>query len=228
MLEEKQNQHSSLLEIWCSNNNLAMTKQFENFKTLILFILIAGFVIILYFRNSKIESLNAKLAELPKIEYVNHIDTIEDSTPVYITKLIPSKADTEYVAVIKYLEKSLTKEDSLNIGKKVISWIEDYNTTRTYSKIFKDDSSAFVKFSTDIYRNRLVDPELIFKNNYPIYKTITTPNKTEIYGGFGAYTNGLLLNAGVMTKSKIFYQIQTDPINKYYGGQVSFKLFQFK
>ena len=205
-----------------------MIKWIESFKSLILFILIVGFTVILYLRNREIEILNNKISELPKIEYRNVTDTIHDSMPTYINVISPNKTNIEYVDVIKYIEKNLTKDDSLDIGKKVVLWVSDYNTTKIYDKVFKDDSSAYVRFNGSIYRNNISDVELIFKNRYPIYKTTIAPNKTEIYAGFGAYTGGLSMNFGVVTKNKIFYQVQADPFNKFYGAQISFKLFQFK
>lgn len=205
-----------------------MKEFFSTIKTLIFFILIAVFTVLLYIKNNKIESLKAELAEMPKVEYIHTTDTIVDTITEYVKIIQPSKTDTEYVEVVEYIEKNLTKADSLKIGLKVLDWVMDYNTTKLYENVFKDDSSAYIKFSTSIYRNKLVEPTLVFENRYPVYKEVIARNPIEIYAGFGAYSKGLLLSGGLLTRNKMLYQVQVDPIHQYFGGTVSFRIFNFK
>lgn len=201
---------------------------FEQVKSLILFIITFAFIVILYFRNQTIEELTIKLKDCNNIVYVHKIDTIRDTTVVYKEIIKPLPSDTEYVEIVEYIEKNLTPNDSLEIGRKVINWITDYNTIKLYDNIYRDDSIAFVRFKTSVYKNNLVDPTLIMENRLPMYKYVTEEPKTQIYAGFGFNTNGPLVNAGVLTKSNILYQVQADPIHGYYGGSINFKLYQFK
>ena len=200
----------------------------EQIKSLILFIITLSFIVILYFRNETIEKLRIELKNCNNIVYINTVDTIIDSLVVYKEIIKPLPRDTEYVQVINYIEKNLSAADSLEIGKKVINWISDYNSVKLYDNVFRDDSVAFLRFKSTIYKNNLIDPTIIMGNRLPMYKYITAEPKTQIYAGFGFNTSGPLINAGVLTRGNIFYQVQADPVHGYYGGSINFKLYQFK
>lgn len=196
-------------------------------KNVLFFLLSFGIVLTLYLNDSKITKLEKKLSECEQnVIYNNTTDTIDDPCVEYVETKVPS--DPEYKEIILYLEKNLSLNDSLEIGRKVMHMITDYNTARLYDNVFKNDSSAFIEFRGIIYKNNLVSPEIIFQNRYPAYVRIPEEEQTEIFAGFGGYTKGITVNAGLITKKNIMYQLSVDPINKYYGGSVNYKIFGFK
>jgi len=115
-----------------------------------LFLLALTVVISLWSKNEQIDTLNKELEKCKNsVIYVNTTDTIEDPCVDYVETKVPS--EPEYKEVISYLEKNLTLSDSLDIGRKVMHMITDYNTVKLYDNVFKDDSSAYIQFKGTIY-----------------------------------------------------------------------------
>lgn len=200
---------------------------FGRIKNVLIFLLSFGIILTLYLNDSKITKLEKKIAECEEnVIYNNTTDTIEDPCVEYVETKIPS--DIEYKEVISYIEKKLTKEDSLDIAKKVLGWIEDYNTTKTYEKVFKNDSSAYIAFSSDIYRNSLLNPKITFTNRYPQYIKVPTEEMVEVFAGIGGSFTGAHLSLGLQTKNNILYQVNYDPINKRIGAGINFRILSFK
>jgi hypothetical protein len=191
--------------------------------------LTAVFIIIfLWSQHVKIESLSEKLRLCSETQYVVKRDTIRDTVPQYTEVILPSKVDTEYVEMIDYLKDELSGEDSLAIAQKIFFQIEDYNTYKKYDHVFKNDSSAYIQILAGVHQNHLVNPELIFENRLPIFKTQVQSPVNEIYAGMGINTLGPTINLGLKSKGNIFYQIHADPIHNYYGGSINVKIFKFK
>lgn len=199
----------------------------EKIKYASLFLMALTITISLWRKDQKIDSLEYELKKCQSsVIYINTTDTIIDTKVEYVETKVPS--DTAYLEVIEYLDKKLSLNDSLDIAKKVMWMITDYNTKKYYDNVFKDDSSAYIQFKGTIYKNEIVDPSIIFKNRYPAYIEVPARNEVEIYAGFGGYTKGITVNAGLITRKNVMYQVSVDPINKYYGGSVNFKIFGFK
>lgn len=191
--------------------------------------LTAVFIIIfLWSQHTQIKILKEELSLCNEIEFIHTRDTIRDTVPNYSKITLPSVQDTEYIEIIEYLENELTLEDSLSIARKIIAQIEDYNSVKKYDHVFKDDSSAYIQFKANVYKNSLENPELIFENRYPSVKYKSVQPKNEVYGGFGMTTLGPIFNIGLMGKTGIYYQAQADPIHDYYGASINFRLFKFK
>ena len=200
---------------------------FGKIKNVLIFLLSFGIILTLYLNDSKITKLEKKIAECEEnVIYNNTTDTIEDPCVEYVETKIP--LDIEYKEVISYIEKKLTKEDSLDIAKKVLGWIEDYNTTKTYEKVFKNDSSAYIAFSSDIYRNSLLNPKITFTNRYPQYIKVPAEERVEIFAGIGGSFTGAHLSLGLQNKNNILYQVNYDPINKRIGAGINFRILSFK
>jgi len=207
----------------------------KGFKNLLFFIVILTLLIIIQFKNGKINKLTEEVLQKPITEYVYNTDTI-----TVIDTLVEVKETIKYkdkiLVKVNNVPIELTKADSAQIAEAYIALYTDYNSINKYDDILKDDSLAFVRLKEEVVRNNIHNREFIYKDRTPtIYTTNTTikQNKTlSFVGGIGANigkeTNALSLGAGIITPSNRVYLFQYDPINKGFGGSIYFSIFNFK
>lgn len=198
-------------------------------KTYFLIVVIGLLLVFIYFKNRKIENLNAQLALGPKIEYVYNTktDTIVDSVP-YPVEVIKyknnPKVDTLYVPL------DLTLADSATIAAEYNKLFAQFAETKLYDNVLKDDSTAFIQLKESVQFNSIRDRELIFTDRTPVVN-ITTPKliyTTSIVGGIEAGTTGVEVGAGLITKRNTFVKVSYDPFNKTVRGGMYFGIFNFK
>ena len=198
-------------------------------KTYFLIIVIAVLGVIIYFKNIKIENLNEKISEKPKVELIyNHqIDTIKEDVPVpvEVVKWKPGKIDTTY------LPSELNFKDTVSIAEAYSKLYTNYNSIKKYDDVLKDDSLAYIRLKESTQHNSIFDRELIYEHRTPtVY--ITQPPKyiytTSIVGGIEAGSTGVEVGAGLVTKRNAIYKISYDPFNQAVRGAVYLPIFNFK
>lgn len=205
-----------------------MNNTLKNIKSGLVFFVSVIIIIILCLQQLKIGSLTRQLQDCSTTVYIHNTDTIRDTIVDYTVIELPTEADPEYIEMVSYIQANLSRQDSLDIAQKIIDQITDYNSHKRYENVFKDDSSAYIQILADVYQNKILNPEVIFQNRYPIYQYRETKPATEIYAGIGVTNMGPTVSAGVMTRRRTFYQAQYDPVNKYYGININFGIFKFK
>lgn len=212
------------------NKQLNMDKFLKILKVIkdYFFVIVIGFLLItIYFKNIKIDNLNKKLEDKPRIEYVykNTTDTITVKVPkpYQVVKWKETK-DTTYVPI------DLTKEDSTKIAQAYKDLFEEFGTENSYNNIMKDDSTAFIQLNQKVQYNTLQSSELIFTDRTPVvYITNTKPvYTTSIVGGIEAGTAGVEFGAGLVTKRNNIVKVSYDPFNRTARGAAYFNIFNFK
>lgn len=198
-------------------------------KNYFLVAVIAILLIFIYFKNIKIENLNAKLAEAPKIEYVYNtkIDTIvlPIPKPIQVIKYKDNpKVDTLYVPI------DLGASDSSKIALEYTRIYNKFAETNVYDDVLKDDTLAFIRLRENVQYNSITNRELIFLDRTPVVNITNTKYvyTTSIVGGIEAGTTGVEIGAGLITKRNNFAKISYDPFNKTTRGSVYMSIFNFK
>ena len=197
-------------------------------KDYALVIVIAVLLIILHFKNNKIDNLTAKLDEKPKVEYVYNtvIDTFKIPVPIpkEVIKYKPGKDS------IAYTPLDLTKADSAAIAMAYLKVSGLYSETKVYDDLIKDDSTAYIRLQEKVQFNSIKDRNLIFEDRTPTVYITETKNvyTTSIVGGVEAGNAGVEVGAGLITKKNTFYKVSYDPYNNTVRGGVYFGIFNFK
>lgn len=197
-------------------------------KTYFLIIVIGVLLVVITFKNGTINRQKKQLAEKPKIEKIYKDTTLYlkgDPVPV------PYKV-VEYDSIPYEVEKLLTSGDSAKIANEYLKLFKQFNATYSYSKVFKDDTTAFIKLTQDITKNTPFNQVLTFTDRTPIIRitnTVTRVQKTfSIAGGIEAGTMGVEVGAGLVDYSNRFYKISYDPFNNTVRGGVYIPIFNFR
>lgn len=197
-------------------------------KDYFLIVVIGVLLVIITFKNGTINRQKRLLAEKPKIELV-HRDTTYylpgDSIPVPYKVEVPDSIPYE-------VEKFLTSADSAKIAQAYSKVFVAFNSKHFYSKIFKDDTTAFIKLDQTISQNKPFDQLLTFTDRTPIVY-VTTKEKVyqktfSISGGIEAGTQGVEVGAGLVDYGNRFYNISYDPFNKTVRGGAYMPIFNFR
>lgn len=197
-------------------------------KDYALVIIIAVLLIILHFKNNKIDNLTAKLDEKPKVEYVYNtkVDTFKIFVPKpkEIIKYKPGKDSITYVPI------DLTKADSAAIAEAYLKISGLYSETKIYDDIIKNDSTAYIRLQEKVQFNSIKDRNIIFEDKTPVVRVTEKQYiyTTSIVGGVEAGTGGVEVSAGLITKKNTFYKVSYDPYNKTISGGAYFGIFNFK
>lgn len=206
-------------------------KILKTLKDYFLIVVIGVLLLIMTFKNNKIDNLTTQLEDKPQVEYVynNIIDTFVDSipTPVEIVKWYPKEV-TVVDTVLESLE--LTNLDSAHIAEAYLELYSNYASIKVYDDILKDDSLAYIQLKEKIQYNSILDRELIYTDKTPIvYITTKQPvYTTSILGGIEAGLNGVDLGIAYIGKNNRFYKLSYDPYNKTFRGGVYVPIFNFK
>lgn len=188
----------------------------------IIFIVVLGLILIIYFKDIKIAKLKEQLGN-PTIEYVysTKTDTIKVNVPVP-KEIVKYKVDIQKDTIYQQLD--LTQADSARIAEEYLKIFSNFAETKIYDDVLKDDSIAFIGLKEKVQYNRVFDRELIFEDKTPvIYKTSTVyKNNSSIVAGLSGNKEVISIGGGFVTKKNSIYLISFDPINKVTG--VSFYL----
>lgn len=196
-------------------------------KNFIVYAIVFALVVVIYFKNNKIDNLEKELDKQPKIEYITKVerDTIRDSIPVpkEVVKWMPSEKDTIYQPI------DLTEADSAEIAKAYGDLYDTFAETKIYDDVLKDDSLAFIRVREKVQYNTVFDRELFYEHKTPtVHITKTVPDKTfSVVGGVDGSLLGLNMGVGVVTHKNSVYIFKYDPFNKTYGGAIYLPIFNF-
>jgi hypothetical protein len=201
-------------------------------KTYFLTAVILFLLVVIYFKNNKIDRLTTQLAEQPTIEYVyqTKTDTITVIKPVPVEVIkYNTKIETSYVPL------DLTHSDSATIAQEYIKLNNLYGETKVYDDVLKDDSIAFIQLQEKVQFNEIKDRNLIFLDRTPIVYITNTKviNKqlVSIVGGLDATFSkdfgGVSVGIGLITKKNAFFKVGYDPFNQATTGGVFLPIFNF-
>lgn len=197
-------------------------------KDYFLIAVIAFLLIVMQFKNNKIDKLTTEVNEKPKIEYVYNtvVDTLKIPAPKpkEIIKYKPGKDSLIYIPL------DLTSADSAQIAEAYINMYNLFGETKIYDNILKDDSIAYIRILEEIQFNSIKNRNLIFQSRVPM-QTITNTQHvytTSLVGGLEAGLNGVEVGVGLITKRNAFYKVSYDPYNKAIEGGAYFRIFNFR
>lgn len=192
-------------------------------------------LVVIYFKNNKIDKLTEELAKKPTIEYIydTKIDTIEVLVPepVEVIKWRDNpKVDTSYIQL------DLTASDSSKIAQEYTKLYRKYAETKIYDDVLKDDSTAFIQLQEKVQFNSVFDRNLIFKDRTPVVnitKTVIKQDKTfSIVGGIDASVgpdfNAFSVGAGIVTHKNAIYLGRYDPVNDGWGVAIYIPVFNLR
>lgn len=197
-------------------------------KDYFLVVVIGVLLVIIMFKNGTINKQKKQLADKPKIERIYKDTTIYlkgDPVPVPYEVEVPDSVPYE-------VEKFLSSADSAKIAAAYSKVFVAFNSKYSYSKVFKDDTTAFIKLDQVISQNKPVDQLLTFTDRTPIVY-VTNIEKVRdrtfsLSGGIEAGTMGVEVGAGLVDYGNRFYKISYDPFNKSVRGAVYVPIFNFR
>lgn len=197
-------------------------------KDYFLIAVIAVLLIVITFKNGAINRLKKDLDEKPKVELVYKDTTIYlkgDPVPVPYKVEVPDSIPVE-------VEKFLTSADSAKIANEYAKIFTKFNSKYSYSKVFKDDTTAFIKLDQVISQNKPIDQTLTFTDRTPIvYVTNKVKVSEKVFslsGGIEAGTQGVEVGAALVDWGNRFYKVSYDPFNKTVRGGVYMPIFNFR
>lgn len=203
----------------------------KGIANIVIYIAILFLLVVIYFKNNKIDKLEAKLLEKPKIEKIYltpKADTIvqEVIKPVEVIKL-----DTIQIAKLDtiYQPLDLTTADSIQIAQAYSELYIDYSSENIYDDVLKDDTLAYARLKEKVQFNKVTEREFIYTDRTPILKeTIYKQDKTfSVIGGIHGNFEGLSLGGGIVTNKNVIYTVGYNPFNKSMTGGVYFPIFNF-
>lgn len=204
-----------------------MDKIINNLKSIangILYLSILVLLVILHFKNIRIENLKNKINQKPPIEYVyvNKVDTLKIEYPV-------PKIQRDTVVITLPI---LSNKDSSQIVQEYYGLYSEYSRIKEYDDILRNDSLAFIQLKEKVQYNRVYDRELIYQHKTPIiYKGINevtnSRSKFSLVGGIEGNFDGLSIGGGVVTTKNSVYTINYDPFNKGFRVGIYYPIFNF-
>ncbi len=204
---------------------LSKLKELKNF---VVYAVILVLCFIVYLKNNKIDNLKEELLEKPKIEFVNKVEKeiVRDSIP-YPVEIIKWK--DKIIVEVDTIAQLLTLADSASIAEAYIQLYKNFNETRIYEDVLKDDSLAFIQLNEKVTENSIFDRELIYEHRTPtVYQTNTIIDKSwSIVGGLQGNSVGVALGGGVVTGDNAIYLVNYNLFDNSFGGTVMFSLFNF-
>lgn len=202
----------------------------KGIANLFIYIVVLVLLVLIYFKNIKIDNLKTKLAEAPKIEYIEKVvkDTLRDSIPVPY-EVIKWKDSIIYIDNTVYKPIDLTTADSVKISQEYTKIFDKYTETKSYSNILKDDSLAFIQLDEKVQYNSIFDRELTYEHRTPIVRItrVEEDNTFSIVGGLHGNFKQISFAAGVVTKRNVVYLYDYDPFTKTHRAGVYLPIFNF-
>lgn len=202
----------------------------KNITNGIIYLIVLFLLVVIYFKNDKINNLKTDLNKKPKIEYIPQIvrDTVTDSIPVPY-KVTEWKDSVIYVDNTVYKPIDLTRADSAKIAREYIKILHEYSETKHYSNVLKDDSLAFIKLDEKARFNTVFDRKLTYEHRTPVVRiTHTETDKTSsVVGGLSGNFNGIDFGTGFVTRRNLVYLVSYDPFSKAYKVHFYTPVFNF-
>lgn len=116
---------------------------------------------------------------------------------VYLDRPVPVFVDTSRI------QPNIVELDSIEKDR----LLRDYFTLRTYERVFKNDTSAFIKVIDTVFKNALLKSKLIYENRIGITTVtidrILQPKKYSFLMGL-TYNRELYFNAGIRSGTNTF------------------------
>lgn len=201
----------------------------KSIANLFIYIVVLVLLVLIYFKNIKIDNLKDKLAEKPSIEYIEVIkkDTIVQKVPKPVEVIKWEKGKVVKDTIYKPLD--LTKSDSVKIAQAYNELYEKYAEIKVYDDILKDDSLAFIRLQEKTQYNKVFDRSLEYEHRTPTIRItrIEEDNTFSIVGGLHGNFKQISFAAGVVTKRNAVYLYDYDPFTKTHRAGVYLPIFNF-
>ena len=201
----------------------------KSITNLFIYIVVLVLLVLIYFKNIKIDNLKDKLAEKPSIEYVevHKTDTIVQNVPEPVEVIKWKKGDVVKDTIYQPLD--LTVVDSVKIAKAYNELYEKYAEITIYDDILKDDSLAFIRLREKTQYNKVFDRSLEYEHRTPIIRItrVEEDNTFSIVGGLHGNFKQISFAAGVVTKRNAVYLYDYDPFTKTHRAGVYLPILNF-
>ena len=168
----------------------------KGIANIVIYIAVLFLLVVIYFKNNKIDNLQAELLKKPTIEKVYLPSTTDTITETVIKPVEVIKLDTIQIAKLDtvYQPIDLTVADSASIAQAYSEVYTDYSSKRLYDNVLKDDTLAFARLKETVQFNEITEREFIYRDKTPIIKeTIYEVDKTfSVIGGIQGNFEGLV------------------------------------
>jgi len=203
----------------------------KGIANIVIYIAVLFLLVVIYFKNNKIDNLQAELLKKPTIEKVYLPSTTDTITETVIKPVEVIKLDTIQIAKLDtvYQPIDLTVADSASIAQAYSEVYADYSSKRLYDNVLKDDTLAFARLKETVQFNEITEREFIYRDKTPIIKeTIYEVDKTfSVIGGIQGNFEGLSLMGGAVTNKNVVYTVGYNPFNKTATAGIYFPIFNF-
>jgi len=200
----------------------------QSIKNFVVFAVIMFLLVVVYFKNNRINNLETKLLSKPQIEFVyqNIVDTFTDSIP-YPVEIVKWKTKT--VRDTLPIPTELNFGDSARIAEAYNNLYNQYANITLYDDILKDDTLAFIRLTEKTQYNKIFDRNLIYEDRTPIVKITTTipDSKWSVIGGLSGNFDNIYVGTGIVTRKNAVYTINYDLFNKGYSASFYLPIFNF-
>ena len=203
----------------------------KGIANIVIYIAVLFLLVVIYFKNNKIDNLQAELLKKPTIEKVYLPSTTDTITETVIKPVEVIKLDTIQIAKLDtvYQPIDLTVADSASIAQAYSEVYADYSSKRLYDNVLKDDTLAFARLKETVQFNEITEREFIYRDKTPIIKeTIYEVDKTfSVIGGIQGNFEGFSLMGGAVTNKNVVYTVGYNPFNKTATAGIYFPIFNF-
>ena len=203
----------------------------KGIANIVIYIAVLFLLVVIYFKNNKIDNLQTELLKKPTIEKVYLPSTTDTITETVIKPVEVIKLDTIQIAKLDtvYQPIDLTVVDSASIAQAYSEVYADYSSKRLYDNVLKDDTLAFARLKETVQFNEITEREFIYRDKTPIIKeTIYKVDKTfSVIGGIQGNFEGFSLMGGAVTNKNVVYTVGYNPFNKTATAGIYFPIFNF-
>jgi len=203
----------------------------KGIANIVIYIAVLFLLVVIYFKNNKIDNLQTELLKKPTIEKVYLPSTTDTITETVIKPVEVIKLDTIQIAKLDtvYQPIDLTVADSASIAQAYSEVYADYSSKRLYDNVLKDDTLAFARLKETVQFNEITEREFIYRDKTPIIKeTIYEVDKTfSVIGGIQGNFEGFSLMGGAVTNKNVVYTVGYNPFNKTATAGIYFPIFNF-
>lgn len=203
---------------------MEILNKIKGIVNIFIYIVVLVLLVMIYFKNIRIDNLKDELNKKPIIIEKITRDTFRDSIPIPY-EIVKWQDSIIYLDSTIYKPIDLTTADSAKIAQEYGKIFDKYTESKSYSNILRDDSLAFIQLDEKVQYNSIFNRKLTYEHRTPVIKLpaeVKVDYTTSIVGGLSGNFDNIGFEAGLVTKRNIVYTLKytpefskTEPVSKY-------------